>query len=307
LSTPTLNYNAGIRPLWFADLKRLPVLDYYEEAFSKATGVSLTVVPPDAPRQCSILGRSKSALCDLLLCTTAGSAACLETHIRAQRSVAEKLVAQRVHCFAGLTVVTVPVLIGGRHVATLVSGRAFRRPPTESDFLKVLNLVGGGVDKNWAEQARQAYFETPILTEERFEAITYLLNVFAQYLADYAARCATAWMDHEPSAVTAAKQFVQTHVEKPSVHKEVLQHVHVSQFYFCKLFKKATGMTLTEYVARVRVEKAKTLLVDPSLRITDVVYTAGFGSIPRFNSVFRRYVGMAPRQYRATLQSRISL
>jgi AraC-like DNA-binding protein len=85
----------------------------------------------------------------------------------------------------------------------------------------------------------------------------------------------------------------------------VVRHVNVSRFYFCKLFKKATGMTLTEYVARVRVEKAKTMLVDPTLRISEVVYAAGFGSIPQFNSVFKRLVGMPPTEYRETLRSRL--
>src|SRR5205814_10047535 len=129
-----------------------------------------------------------------------------------------------------------------------------------------------------------------------------LLEVFAQYLADFASRQAIACAEADPEAVTSAKQFVQAHVEEPITLSEVVQHVHVSRFYFCKLFKKATGMTLTDYVSRVRVEKAKSLLVDPSLRISEVVYAAGFGSIPRFNSVFKRYAGMPPTEYRATLR-----
>jgi AraC-like DNA-binding protein len=83
----------------------------------------------------------------------------------------------------------------------------------------------------------------------------------------------------------------------------VAHRVHVSPFYFCKLFHKTTGMTFTEYVARVRVEKAKSLLVDPSARISEVVYASGFGSIPRFNNVFKRYVGMPPTQYRQSLKT----
>jgi two-component system response regulator YesN len=51
------------------------------------------------------------------------------------------------------------------------------------------------------------------------------------------------------------------------------------------------------------VEKAKRLLTNPSLRVSEVVYASGFGSIPRFNSVFKRYVGMPPTEYRATLRS----
>ena len=85
--------------------------------------------------------------------------------------------------------------------------------------------------------------------------------MFAQYLADFASRQAIACSEAEPEAVASAKQFVQSHAEEPIKLEQVVQHVNVSRFYFCKLFKKATGMTLTEYVARVRVEKAKTLLV----------------------------------------------
>jgi AraC-like DNA-binding protein len=49
------------------------------------------------------------------------------------------------------------------------------------------------------------------------------------------------------------------------------------------------------------------LLVDPSLRVSEIVYAAGFGSIPRFNSVFKRYVGVPPTEYRAGLRSAVPL
>ena len=143
----------------------------------------------------------------------------------------------------------------------------------------VVKMLGGGPNGDWEKKARRAYFETPVVTTERFQAIVELLNVFAQYLADNASRCAIANSHEEPTVVVSAKAFVHFHAEEPVTLAQVAQHVHVSPFYFCKLFKKATGMTLTEYVARVRVEKAKTLLVDPSLRISEVVYAAGLGSI----------------------------
>jgi AraC-like DNA-binding protein len=107
--------------------------------------------------------------------------------------------------------------------------------------------------------------------------------------------------------VFGAKQFVLSHVQESITLGLVAQHVDVSRFHFRKIFKKATGMTLTEYVALVRVEKAKTLLVDVSVRISKVVFAAGFGSIPRFNSVFKSRVGMSPTEYRATLHSSVPM
>jgi AraC-like DNA-binding protein len=207
---------------------------------------------------------------------------------------------QQINCFAGLTEVAVPVMVGGRHVATLMSGQVLRREPTERDFKMVAAMLGQNGE--WEKKARKAYFETPVVNAERFEAVIQLLNVFAQYLTDYASRQVLASATAEPPAVASAKQFVQANVEAPITLEAVVKHVNVSRFYFCKLFKKATGMTLTEYVSRVRVEKAKTLLVDPSLRISEVVFAAGFGSIPRFNSVFKRYVGIPPTEYRSALR-----
>jgi AraC-like DNA-binding protein len=292
-----------MKPVAFEDLERLPVVPYYEAAFQKATGVSLKVIPPAASCPRSRCGSCGNAFCNLAAGTAAGGAACEETEARAQRSAAKKLALQQLHCYAGLTVVAVPVLSGGRHVATVLGGQVFRREPTDRDFGLVLKMLGGGPAGEWEKKVRKAYFKTPVVTTDRFQAIIQLLNVFVQYLADCGSRHALACAEAEPEAVASAKLFVQTHAEEPISLEQVVQHVHVSRFYFCKLFKKTTGMTLTEYVARVRVEKAKTLLVDPSLRISEIVYAAGFGSIPRFNSVFKSCVGVPPTEYRSALRS----
>jgi AraC-like DNA-binding protein len=142
-----------------------------------------------------------------------------------------------------------------------------------------------------------------VLTAERFTAAIQLIEVFAQYLADVVSKQAIACSDTDPKPVATAKQFVQAHVEESITLDQVVRHVNVSRFYFCKLFKKATGLTLTDYVARVRVERAKTLLSDPNSRVSEVVFASGFGSIPRFNEVFKRHVGMPPTEYRDTLRA----
>jgi AraC-like DNA-binding protein len=293
----------AVKPVGFEDLARLPLVEYYETAFRKATGVSLKLAPPEEPTRRLSFGASEREFCSLLAQTPAGCGGCLEAQVRAQRGARTKRSAMQINCVAGLTDVAVPILVDGQHVATLMSGQIFRREPTERDFRMVVKLLGEGQGEDWKKRVRKAYFETPVVTSDRLQAVIQLLNVFARYLADAGARQALASSHEEPSPVASAKQFVQSHVEDTITLAEVVRHVHLSRFYFCKLFKKATGMTLTEYVARVRVEKAKVLLVNPSLRISEVVFAAGFGSIPHFNSMFKRYVGMAPTDYRATLRS----
>jgi AraC-like DNA-binding protein len=67
------------------------------------------------------------------------------------------------------------------------------------------------------------------------------------------------------------------------------------------MFKQATGLTFTDYLARVRIEKVKNLLLNPHKRISEAAYEAGFQSLSQFNRVFRRVTGQSPNHWRATL------
>jgi YesN/AraC family two-component response regulator len=70
------------------------------------------------------------------------------------------------------------------------------------------------------------------------------------------------------------------------------------------MFKKATGLTFTDYLGRVRVERAKGLLLDPNRRISEVAYEVGFGSLTHFNRIFRKLVGESPTDYRERVPPR---
>src|ERR1035441_7221226 len=92
----------------FDDLARLPVIQYYEAAFRKATGVSLKVVSPDVAASSLRFGPSDNPFCSLVASTPQGCAACAETEARARRSAAIKRSPQQLHCYAGLPVMADP-------------------------------------------------------------------------------------------------------------------------------------------------------------------------------------------------------
>ncbi|MCX6900128.1 MAG: PocR ligand-binding domain-containing protein [Verrucomicrobia bacterium] len=283
----------------------MPAAHCYKEAFRKATGVSLTIAPPTVTQGRLGFGKGENVFCTLVSRTPVGCKACLQTEVRAMEGAAKKQTAQQVYCFAGLTIVAVPVVVEKQHVATLLCGQVFRREPTQRDFSLVVRMLGEGLDAETEKKARRAYFETPVVTVERFQSILQLLTMFAQHLAEIAGRHALAWSGEEPRPVVLAKEFVQAHADQELTLAQVAEHAHVSPFYFCKLFKKITGMTLTKYVTRIRIEKAKKLLLDPLARIGEIAFAAGFGSIPHFNSLFHRYVGMAPSRYRTESRSQL--
>jgi len=149
---------------------------------------------------------------------------------------------------------------------------------------------------------RRSYARTPVITEDRFRAMVGLLGIFARQLGGCAGMVIAENHD-EPPCACAAKKFAQEHLGEKISMRDAARHVHLSSFYFSRVFKQATGKTFTEYLARTRVEKAKALLVNPFMRVTEAAYDSGFQAIPHFNSVFKQYVGKFPTEYRASLRA----
>ena len=75
--------------------------------------------------------------------------------------------------------------------------------------------------------------------------------------------------------VERARQVIEERSGDALTLAEIAKSVHVSTFHFCKTFKRATGMTFTQYLAVVRIAKAKKLLANPQARLTEVAYDAG--------------------------------
>jgi len=82
---------------------------------------------------------------------------------------------------------------------------------------------------------------------------------------------------------------------------QVAKAVNTSSFYFCKMFRKVTGINFTDYLSRLRIERAKNLLLNPNLRISEIAFEVGFQSLTHFNRVFKRILGQSPTDYRLQL------
>ena len=75
----------------------------------------------------------------------------------------------------------------------------------------------------------------------------------------------------------------------------------VSPNHFVLLFNKATGLTPHQYVLRARIDSAKLHLKDEALSIADVSRLTGFRTQGHFTKVFRKIVGVTPREFRSAV------
>jgi YesN/AraC family two-component response regulator len=79
--------------------------------------------------------------------------------------------------------------------------------------------------------------------------------------------------------------------------------VGMSKYHLSHRFREMLGVTFRDYLLRVRLERAKALLSASHVSITEVAQNVGFGDLPRFDKVFKRYTGVTPSAYRSLAHS----
>lgn len=79
--------------------------------------------------------------------------------------------------------------------------------------------------------------------------------------------------------------------------------LNLDKCYFCKLFKKETGFTFTEYINILRIEKSKELLSNNELSLFDIAITIGYNNQSYYSKIFKKLNKKTPLEYRQTLLS----
>lgn len=184
----------------------------------------------------------------------------------------------------------VPLVIGGKHVATFVSNPI---------------AVAAVCDRRKEESTRYTTSDghrPPLqLTEEQFRGCEQLVSLFARHFSAFANRHLTSVHSDDPPKVRLAKEYIRQHACNSITIDKIAHHVGMSADHLRRIFGKSTGMTLTECIQRVRIVKAEELLADHSRRVIDVAFASGFESVPHFNRVFKSCTGKTPKAFRISL------
>lgn len=80
---------------------------------------------------------------------------------------------------------------------------------------------------------------------------------------------------------------------------QISDKIYMSTSYVNHIFKKQEGITVFEYLVKVRMEKAKQMLADTNMKISEISMDLGYSSSAYFTTVFREYVGQTPKQFRS--------
>jgi AraC-like DNA-binding protein/ligand-binding sensor protein len=269
----------------------------YRRAFTRATGLPLELHAPDEMKVHRPATVKAAPFCTLMAKANASCAACYALQMELEEKA--QLEAKTIKCFAGLCETEVPVRVGENVIAFLHTGHILLDRPDKAHFNQVAEeLIRWGTHVD-LKQAEEAYFATRVISQPHYKSLVQLLAIFAEHLATSGGQLTLRQNRSEPSSVSRARKIIDLQSQDEVSLGQVAKLVNVSANYFSELFHKTTGIRFVDYVARVRIEKAKTMLSDSRARISEVAYDVGFKSLSQFNRAFKKFAGVAPKGYRA--------
>jgi len=125
-----------------------------------------------------------------------------------------------------------------------------------------------------------------------------------QRLEDY---CAAQLEETRTNAVNPvienAKAWLERELHANPTLSDAADHVQMNPTYFSEYFKKHVGETFLQYTTRMKMQRAKALLADHTLRVYDVASQVGYSDHRHFSKVFQSKTGMTPSEYRSQVLS----
>jgi AraC-like DNA-binding protein/ligand-binding sensor protein len=280
-------------------LSRSQIFKDYERAFSEAMGLPLNIRAHDSWSPAHHGKTDGDSFAAILARFNQARAACLRAQTDASQEPTSTT--RTVTWFAGLSESAVPVYVGDHILGFLETGEVMLKNPTKKHFASITRqLRAWGYKTDW-KQLERAYFRSCVLSPVRYRAMLRLLSLFAQHLSILSNQLAVRREKDETTNMTRARKFIEDHQAEPLSLGRIAQVANISRHYFCKMFKKATGINFIDYLSRVRVEKSKTLLLNPNSRVSEVAFACGFQSMTNFNREFKRIVRRSPTQFREAL------
>lgn len=104
--------------------------------------------------------------------------------------------------------------------------------------------------------------------------------------------------DSPKRTVSLVEQYIQEHYKEPLSLDVLAERVFRTPHYLSSIFVQEKGIGINKYIKNVRMEKAKELLKETNMKISDICEQIGYGSVSYFCRSFRNEYGVTPEQYR---------
>ncbi len=100
-------------------------------------------------------------------------------------------------------------------------------------------------------------------------------------------------------SVLNTMEYIRKNYFAPDLSVKILaEHIYLTPTYLSSLFKKETGMTISEYIIKVRIDKSKELLLNPQIKLFEIARKVGYSDANYYSKAFSKQTGMTPSTFR---------
>lgn len=264
-------------------LRDLHLLTGFRVGVFDAAYQMIAVYPEEHGDYCTMVRRTKQGLAQ---CDACDREACQKSSNLGQ------LVVYR--CHAGLGEAVLPLYRDNTVIGYVIMGE-MRLAKIDLRRMEEVwkHLSTYGLDE---EQLRHCYLRKRMVTDEVAQAAANILKTCSVSL--YLDGMITV---RDLSIAERLDSFLNENLDAPLSVEMLCDTLSISKARLYSLFEKRYGMGVAEYVRLCRIRKAKQLLAETSMSISEVVARCGFADYNYFSKVFKKYCSMSPREYRKSV------
>lgn len=108
------------------------------------------------------------------------------------------------------------------------------------------------------------------------------------------------YVTEDGKMISRIMYYINEHFADIDNISQISDHFYISKYHLCRIFKEATSMSVIEYLNRVKIKRACTLLQKTNKSITEICMECGFNSSVYFCKLFKKLVNLTPSRYRET-------
>lgn len=134
------------------------------------------------------------------------------------------------------------------------------------------------------------------------ETILDIRNWFDEFVDRLVKYISQTRSNTERSEITLVKHYIADHIQENITLDKAAKLSNISKCYFSSIFKKQVGESFTDYVNKVKMEKAKELLLESDLRTYEVAERVGISDESYFSKLFKKYIGITPSEIKKSFE-----
>lgn len=193
-------------------------------------------------------------------------------------------------CHMGLTEAIVPILQDDEIAGYLMMGQIAEKERIDEIIALIHNL---NESRDVKINLESALSENTCLSRDKIEYCVNILKVLIEYM-----NLSYVFKKNNETVFSQAKKYVLKNISNPVLQKDMCKQLGVSQSTLYKEIKKNTGLNPTEFIRKMKTDKAKGLLLNTSADISEIAERVGVPDTNYFIRVFKKETGLSPLKYR---------